>query len=135
MQALFADVPSALANTLEIARRCNVVLQLGQPQLPEFPTPEVNGQRLSTEAYFRQAAYAGLEERLQHLYRDAGQRELRRPEYVERLEFEINTILKMGFPGYFLIVGISSTGPRPMAARSGRGVARVLARWWPMRSK
>ena len=105
MQALFADVPSALANTLEIARRCNLVLQLGQPQLPEFPTPEVNGQRLSTEAYFRQVVHAGLEERLQHLYRDAGQRELRRPEYAQRLEFEINTILKMGFPGYFLIVG------------------------------
>ncbi|MEY3145033.1 MAG: hypothetical protein RL342_704, partial [Pseudomonadota bacterium] len=131
MQALFADVPSALANTLEIARRCNVLLQLGQPQLPEFPTPEVNGQRLSTEAYFRQAAYAGLEERLQHLYRDAGQRELRRPEYVERLEFEINTILKMGFPGYFLIVGDfinwAKTHGCPVGPGRGSGAGSLVA--------
>ncbi|NDB00085.1 MAG: DNA polymerase III subunit alpha, partial [Betaproteobacteria bacterium] len=131
MQALFADVPSALANTLEIARRCNVLLQLGQPQLPEFPTPEVNGQRLSTEAYFRQVAYAGLEERLQHLYRDAGQRELRRPEYVERLEFEINTILKMGFPGYFLIVGDfinwAKTHGCPVGPGRGSGAGSLVA--------
>ncbi len=131
MQALFADVPSALANTLEIARRCNLVLQLGQPQLPEFPTPEVNGQRLSTEAYFRQVVHAGLEERLQHLYRDAGQRELRRPEYAQRLEFEINTILKMGFPGYFLIVGDfinwAKTHGCPVGPGRGSGAGSLVA--------
>ena len=105
MQALFADLPSALANTLEIGRRCNLTLQLDKPQLPDFPTPEVNGQRMTPEAYFRYASHAGLNERLAHLYPDEGRRELERPRYVERLEFEIDTILKMGFPGYFLIVG------------------------------
>ena len=105
MQALFADVPSALVNTLEIARRCNLTLVLGQPQLPEFPTPEVNGQRLSPEEYFRYASHEGLKERLAHLYPDVVKREGERPRYAERLEFEISTILKMGFPGYFLIVG------------------------------
>ena len=105
MQALFADVPSALANTLEIARRCNLTLVLGKPQLPDFPTPEVNGERMSPEAYFRYASHEGLKERLVHLFPDETQREKERPRYVERLEFEITTILKMGFPGYFLIVG------------------------------
>ena len=101
MQALFADVPSAVANTLEIAKRCNLTLVLGKPQLPNFPIPG----GLSIEEYFRQVSFEGLEERLAHLYPDGAKRDAERPRYVERLEFEINTILKMGFPGYFLIVG------------------------------
>lgn len=105
MTQLFADVPSALANTLEIARRCNLKLELGKPMLPDYPTPEVDGVRLPIDAYFRHASFEGLEERLAHLYPDAALRDQKRPGYVERLEFEINTILKMGFPGYFLIVG------------------------------
>lgn len=105
MAELFADVPTALANTLEIARRCNLTLELGKPMLPDYPTPEVNGVRMPIDAYFRHASFEGLEERLAHLYRDVAARDQKRPEYVARLEFEINTILKMGFPGYFLIVG------------------------------
>ena len=105
MQALFADVPSALANTVEIAKRCNLTLVLGKPQLPDFPTPEVDGRRMSPEEYFRYASHEGLKERLLHLYPEATKRESERPRYVDRLEFEISTILKMGFPGYFLIVG------------------------------
>ncbi|MFC7461165.1 DNA polymerase III subunit alpha [Hydrogenophaga defluvii] len=105
MVALFADVPSAVANTLEIARRCSLTLVLGKPQLPNFPIPPVNGQILSTEDYFRHVSFEGLEERLRHLYPDEARRDKERPRYVERLEFELNTILKMGFPGYFLIVG------------------------------
>lgn len=105
MQALFADVPTALANTLEIAKRCNLTLELGKPMLPDYPTPEVGGVRMPIDEYFRQASFEGLEERLAHLYRDVAVRDQKRPEYVKRLEFEINTILKMGFPGYFLIVG------------------------------
>jgi DNA polymerase-3 subunit alpha len=100
MEALFADVPSAIANTLEIARRCSLTLVLGKPQLPDFPTPD--GQPIAD--YFRQASFDGLEDRLKLLFPDAAQRDAVRPRYVERLEFEINTILKMGFPGYFLIV-------------------------------
>jgi len=100
MQALFADVPSALANTVQIARRCNLKLVLGKPQLPDFPTPD--GQPM--DVYFRQAAFAGLEKRLAALFPANSERERQRPTYVARLEFEIDTILKMGFPGYFLIV-------------------------------
>ena len=101
MVELFADIPSAVANTLEIAKRCNVSLVLGKPQLPDYPTP--NG--MAIDAYFRFSSHEGLKERLSHLYPDAAKRELERSRYEERLEFEINTILKMGFPGYFLIVG------------------------------
>ncbi len=105
MQALFADVPSCISNTLEIARRCSLTLVLGKPQLPDFPTPQVDGRQLAPDDYFRHASHEGLEQRLVHLYPDAAQRDQQRPRYVERLEFEIDTILKMGFPGYFLIVG------------------------------
>jgi len=105
MEALFKDIPSAIANTLEIAKRCSLTLVLGKPQLPDFPTPEVNGQRMSPEDYFRYASHEGLKERMAHLYPDPVEREKQMPRYLERLEFELGTILKMGFPGYFLIVG------------------------------
>jgi len=105
MQALFADLPSALANAVEIAKRCNLTLVLGKPQLPDFPTPLVDGRQMTPEEYFRHASHEGLKARLAHLYPDAKRREQERARYVERLEFEIGTILKMGFPGYFLIVG------------------------------
>jgi DNA polymerase III subunit alpha len=101
MEQLFADLPSAVANTLEIAKRCNLVLELGKPRLPDYPTP--NG--MPIEAYFRFASHEGLKERMLHLYPDPAQREKEMPRYLERLEFEIQTIVKMGFPGYFLIVG------------------------------
>jgi DNA polymerase-3 subunit alpha len=101
MEQLFADVPSAVANTAEIARRCNLVLELGKPHLPDYPTP--NG--MPIEAYFRFASQEGLQERMLQLYADPTEREAEMPRYVERLEFEMDTIVKMGFPGYFLIVG------------------------------
>jgi DNA polymerase III subunit alpha len=111
METLFADIPSALANTLEIAKRCNLTLVLGKPQLPDYPTPirdMGNGAepaRVPIADYFGELSFAGLEERLELLYPDVTIRDSQRPRYVERLEFEIKTILKMGFPGYFLIVG------------------------------
>ena len=101
MAELFADLPSALANAVEIARRCSLTLTLGRPRLPDFPIPAGH----TIDSYFRHAALEGLEQRLAQLHADAGQRDAERPRYLERLEFEIETILKMGFPGYFLIVG------------------------------
>ena len=105
MQSLFADLPSALDNTVEIAKRCNLSLVLGKPQLPEFPTPLVDGVQMTPEQYFRHASHLGLQERMLHLYPDAAARQAHMPLYLERLEFELDTIVKMGFPGYFLIVG------------------------------
>jgi DNA polymerase-3 subunit alpha len=109
MQALFADIPSALANTVAIARRCSLTLVLGKPQLPNFPTPIMTdgpnkGEPQPMEDYFRELSHIGLEERLLHLFPKEEERNAQRPHYVERLDFEINTILNMGFPGYFLIV-------------------------------
>lgn len=104
MVAKFHDVPSAIANTLEIAKRCNLTLVLGKPQLPDYPTPMVSGLRMPIEDYFRQASHEGLQERLALLFSDPARLQAHQQEYLDRLDFEINTILKMGFPGYFLIV-------------------------------
>ncbi|WP_296650662.1 DNA polymerase III subunit alpha, partial [Thiobacillus sp. 63-78] len=100
MAELFADLPEALQNSVEIARRCNLTLELGKSRLPDFPTPD----GMSLDDYMRQRAFEGLQERMAQLYPDAAQRAARLPEYAKRLEFELGTIIQMGFPGYFLIV-------------------------------
>ncbi len=100
MAALFADLPVALDNAVEIAKRCNLTLTLGRPQLPAFPTPDGT----PVADYFRTLSFDGLDKRLQQLFPDVAQRQARRPAYVERLEFELGIIAKMGFEGYFLIV-------------------------------
>jgi len=131
MQALFADIPSALANALEIAKRCNLSLVLGKPQLPDFPTPLVDGMRMSPEEYFRQTSHAGLQERMQHLYAEEALRTQQMPRYMERLEFELETIIKMGFPGYFLIVGDfinwAKSNGCPVGPGRGSGAGSLVA--------
>ncbi|UJP05444.1 MAG: DNA polymerase III subunit alpha [Nitrosomonas sp.] len=98
--ALFADIPGALTNSVAIAKRCNLELELGVNRLPLFPTPG----NQSLEQYLRDQAVAGLEQRMRHLYPDTGTRQHNMPRYLSRLEFEVNTIIQMGFAGYFLIV-------------------------------
>ena len=100
MQILFADIPSALANSVAIAKACNLSLELGKPKLPRFPTPE----GMTLEDYLLQLSREGLERRLLQLYPDANLRESQRAQYEARLQTECETIIKMGFPGYFLIV-------------------------------
>ncbi len=100
MAELFADIPAALANSVAIAQRCNLSLTLGKAQLPDFPTP--NGMTIAD--YLVAQAKAGLETRLLQLYPDESQRQGERERYESRLIFETDTIIKMGFPGYFLIV-------------------------------
>ncbi len=101
MVELFADVPEALANSVEIARRCNVVLELGKPYLPDYPVPD----GLTLDEFFRQQSHKGLDLRLQALL-DVSAADFPKTQklYRERLEFELETIIEMGFPGYFLIV-------------------------------
>jgi DNA polymerase-3 subunit alpha len=101
MAQRFADLPAALANTVEIARRCNLTLTLGKPRLPDFPIPAVDGRQMDTEAYFRHVSLHGLEQRLAQLYPDEAERAAQRPRYVQRLEFELDTIVKMGFRAIF----------------------------------
>jgi DNA polymerase III subunit alpha len=131
MEQLFADLPSALANSVEIAKRCNLSLVLGKPQLPDFETPLVDGARVPMPEYFRIAAHQGLEARLLQLYPDPAVRECERPRYVARLDFEIETILKMGFPGYFLIVADfinwAQTHGCPVGPGRGSGAGSLVA--------
>ena len=96
----FADIPSALANTVAIAKRCNLTLELGRPRLPDFPTPD----GVSLDDYLFQLSEAGLAKRMLQLYPDPLEREKQYPTYANRLTLECKTIVQMGFPGYFLIV-------------------------------
>lgn len=100
MTALFADLPGAVQNTVAIAKRCNLTLTLGKPQLPNFPTPD----GMSIDDFLVAETKLGLEMRLKHLYPDVVRREQERARYEARLQFENDTIIKMKFPGYFLIV-------------------------------
>lgn len=99
MAELFADIPEALENTVEIAKRCNVTVRLGEYFLPNFPTGD-----MTTEDFLVMKSKEGLEERLEFLFPDPAVRAERRPEYDERLDIELKVINQMGFPGYFLIV-------------------------------
>ncbi|MFM5742135.1 DNA polymerase III subunit alpha [Aeromonas veronii] len=99
MAELFADIPEALENTVEIAKRCNVTVRLGEYFLPNFPTGD-----MTTKDFLVAKSKEGLEERLEFLFPDPAVRAERRPEYDERLDIELKVINQMGFPGYFLIV-------------------------------
>ncbi|MFU8784024.1 DNA polymerase III subunit alpha [Aliidiomarina sp.] len=99
MQALFADIPEAIENTIEIAQRCNVNVRLNEYFLPNFPTGG-----LTEDEFLVEKSQEGLEERLQFLFPDAEQRAKARVAYDERLAIELEVINNMGFPGYFLIV-------------------------------
>ncbi|MFN6994145.1 MAG: DNA polymerase III subunit alpha [Aquincola tertiaricarbonis] len=127
MEALFVDIPSAVANTVRIAQRCNLSLVLGKPRLPDFPTPG----GIPIEQHFRAASLEGLEHRLRQLYPDEARRQAERPRYVERLDFEIDVILKMGFPGYFLIVSDFITWAKnngcPVGPGRGSGAGSLVA--------
>ncbi|MBT8099233.1 MAG: DNA polymerase III subunit alpha, partial [Gammaproteobacteria bacterium] len=131
MVELFADVPEALENTIEIARRCNVQLELGKSVLPAFPVPA--GQ---TEAEFLEAeAVDGLKQKLALRYaRDdiaPKQRDAFRAPYDERLQIELNVIRGMGFPGYFLIVADFIRWARehniPVGPGRGSGAGSLVA--------
>lgn len=101
MAALFSDLPEALENSVEIARRCTLDIRLGENFLPEFPIPE----GLTIEEYFGKVSREGLEERLAVLLdRAAPDYDAKREPYDRRLQFELDIINQMGFPGYFLIV-------------------------------
>ncbi|MCB1693151.1 MAG: DNA polymerase III subunit alpha, partial [Pseudomonadales bacterium] len=101
MCALFEDIPEAIENTLEIARRCNVEVNLGSYFLPEYPIPE----GYTREAYLEKLAREGLDKRLLKILDPAAPDYAEeRKRYDERLAFELKVINDMGFPGYFLIV-------------------------------
>ena len=100
MSQLFCDLPAAIANTVEIIKRCNLELKLGTPHLPRYPVPE--GETL--ENYLSELSQNGLNKRLKHLYGDKSETEEILIPYGRRLNQEIEIINRMGFAGYFLIV-------------------------------
>ena len=101
MCKLFADIPSALANTVEIAKRCNIEIELGKYYLPNYPIPE----GMTMDEFFIEVSKKGLEERLETILdRNDPDYAAKRKIYDDRLEFELKIIIDMGFPGYFLIV-------------------------------
>ncbi|MCG7901834.1 MAG: DNA polymerase III subunit alpha [Candidatus Thiodiazotropha lotti] len=101
MEALFSDIPEALQNSLEIAKRCTIELTLGKNFLPDFPIPE----GMTIEEFLEAESRKGLDWRLNHIF-DTGSAEFaeQRKIYDERLQVELDVINSMGFPGYFLIV-------------------------------
>ena len=127
MCELFSDIPSALTNSVEIAKRCSLDGVLSKPQLPLFPTPD----GMSLDDYMDHLSHEGLEKRLAFLYDDEKERDARRPAYVERLEYELGIIKKMQFPGYFLIVqdfiNWSKTHGVPVGPGRGSGAGSLVA--------
>ncbi len=123
MENVFADLPEACDNTLVIARRCSFIPQPRQPILPVFPTAD----GVDEETALRRAAQAGLEQRLSRA--EIG--EIGATPYRERLEFELDTIVRMGFAGYFLIVSdIIQWAKRrgiPVGPGRGSGAGSVVA--------
>jgi DNA polymerase-3 subunit alpha len=122
MCALFSDIPEAVANTVQIARRCSLVLNLGQPRLPDYPVPA----GMSTEQYLESESVAGLAGRLASTPEGA-----RPPTYRERLDMELKVICQMGFAGYFLIVADFIRWARlnavPVGPGRGSGAGSLVA--------
>ncbi|MCG3865579.1 MULTISPECIES: DNA polymerase III subunit alpha [unclassified Photobacterium] len=126
MCELFADIPEALQNSVEIAKRCNVTVRLGEYFLPNFPTGD-----MTIEDFLIAKSKEGLEERLEFLFPDPEVRAARRPEYDERLDIELKVVNQMGFPGYFLIVmefiQWSKDNDVPVGPGRGSGAGSLVA--------
>lgn len=126
MCELFKDIPEALANSVEIAKRCNVTVRLGEYFLPQFPTGD-----MTTEDFLVMKSKEGLEERLAFLFPDPAERAEKRIAYDERLDIELKVINQMGFPGYFLIVmefiQWSKDNDIPVGPGRGSGAGSLVA--------
>lgn len=101
MIELFSDLPEAIENTVEIAKRCNLEIEIGKNYLPNYPVPD----GMTMDEFFRKISLEGTEQRLLRILDpQAEDYAERHQEYIDRLEFELDIIIQMGFPGYFLIV-------------------------------
>jgi DNA polymerase-3 subunit alpha len=125
MAELFADIPEALANSVEIAKRCSFRLEFGRYFLPDYPVPE----GMTIDELLRRESLAGLEQRLRSL--PESQRAAKNETYRERLELELGVIIKMGFSGYFLIVADFIQWARnhgvPVGPGRGSGAGSLVA--------
>jgi DNA polymerase III subunit alpha len=127
MTTLFSDIPEALQNSVEIARRCNFEFTLGKNYLPDFPTP--NKEKL--EDFLISESKKGLEVRLKELFPDEAKRNEVRHDYDARILFETSIINQMGFAGYFLIVADfinwAKNNEVPVGPGRGSGAGSLVA--------
>lgn len=127
MAELFSDIPEALTNSVEIARRCNLEMTLGENFLPDFPVPD--GHNAAT--FLNETAKNGLQERLQDLFPDTADRHAQTERYEQRLAHELSVIEGMGYPGYFLIVADFIEWARnngvPVGPGRGSGAGSLVA--------
>lgn len=128
MVELFKDIPSAIENTIEIAKRCTVELTLGKNYLPDFPIPE----GLTIEQFLEEESRKGLEKRLHQLFDvEADDYEEIKNQYYDRLQIELDVINNMGFPGYFLIVADfirwAKENDIPVGPGRGSGAGSIVA--------
>ena len=107
MRQLFSETPDACDNTLLIAERCNTKLREGENLLPQYPTPEGE----TEESWLRSLANRGLREKVAKVDKN----------YQERLDYELDVMIKMGFPGYFLVVADLCSHAREVGIRVGPG--------------
>ncbi|HOZ04769.1 MAG TPA: DNA polymerase III subunit alpha [Arenimonas sp.] len=124
MQELFSDLPEALQNTVELAKRCNFELSLGTYYLPQFPVPDGH----TLDSWIRETSHEGLKKRLAKHAPANGHTVA---DYEERLDIELGVIIKMGFPGYFLIVADfinwSKENDIPVGPGRGSGAGSLVA--------
>ena len=124
MRALFADLPEALDNSVELAKRCNLELHFGTYHLPAFPTPP----GVTLEQHIRASSSAGLTQRLARHGAAGAHSEA---DYYARLHTELDVIVRMGFAGYFLIVADfinwAKRNDIPVGPGRGSGAGSVVA--------
>ena len=96
----FKDLPEALTNTIEIAKRCNLELDLDKFFLPDFHLPEGH----SAENYLKDLSKVGLKEKINRIKKSQNSYPVDQENYSKRLDYELDMICKLGFAGYFLIV-------------------------------
>ena len=127
MLELFSDLPEAIENSVEIAKRCNIELSLGKNFLPNFPIPD----GLTTDEYFSNLAQEGLTKRIEETSERLDFNNDRLTVYQARLKRELDVICQMGFPGYFLIVADfiqwAKDNGVPVGPGRGSGAGSIVA--------
>jgi DNA polymerase-3 subunit alpha len=127
MIELFSDIPSAIQNTVTIARKCNLEIPLGKIDLPDFPVEDGH----TDDTYLEKLSREGLEKRLSKIFPDESERNKKRKEYDDRLARELGVVKDMGFPGYFLIVmefiQWSKANDIPVGPGRGSGAGSLIA--------
>ena len=127
MKELFIDLPEALENTVKIAEKCNLDLELGEFYLPDFEVPE--GQ--TREEYLKQLSYEGLKKRILQISSSVNSYPINKDQYFARLDYELDMICKLNFAGYFLIVSDfvnwAQVNDIPVGPGRGSGAGSIAA--------